>query len=116
MKQLKDWFVPWLMTAREYNVSILDKAWASPEYARLMLNENPVPPSEKVVSAVTEAVRSDSRERNGARADAVCVQDGTRCARATRGVGQADALPRGITPMIVACRRSGTSSVNRSAA
>jgi len=48
MKELKDYFVPWLMTAREYNVSILDKAWANPNYARLMLNENPIPPSEKV--------------------------------------------------------------------
>ena len=37
-KELKDWFVPWLMTAREYNTSILDKAWALPDHARLMLN------------------------------------------------------------------------------
>ena len=44
-KDLKDWFVPWLMTAREYNTSILDHAWAHPEHARMMLNENPIPPS-----------------------------------------------------------------------
>ena len=43
-KELKDWFVPWLMTSREYNVSILDKAWANQDLGRLMLNENPVPP------------------------------------------------------------------------
>jgi len=42
-KELKDWFVPWLLTSREYNVGILDKAWASPEKGRLMLNENPIP-------------------------------------------------------------------------
>jgi hypothetical protein len=30
MKQLKDWFVPWLLTSREYNTAILDKAWRSP--------------------------------------------------------------------------------------
>ena len=60
-KDLKDWFVPWLLAAREYNVSILDKAWAHPEYARLMLNENPVPPSEKVVQAVADAVRKGNR-------------------------------------------------------
>jgi hypothetical protein len=42
MKQLKDWFVPWLLTAREYNTAILDKAWALPDYGRLMLNENPL--------------------------------------------------------------------------
>jgi hypothetical protein len=45
-KDLKDWFVPWLFTSREYNVSILDKASANPDYARLMLNENPLGPSE----------------------------------------------------------------------
>lgn len=39
MKELKEWFVPWLLTARDYNTSILDRAWASPEMARLMLNE-----------------------------------------------------------------------------
>jgi len=60
-KDLKDWFVPWLMTAREYNTGILDFAWSHPEYARLMLNENPIPPSEKVVQAVADAVRKGNR-------------------------------------------------------
>ncbi len=41
-KELKDWFVPWLFTSREYNVGILDQAMANPDYARLMLNENPI--------------------------------------------------------------------------
>jgi histidinol-phosphate aminotransferase len=56
-KELNDWYVPWLTTAREYKTDILDEAWAKPEYARLMLNENPIPPSEKVVKAVTEALK-----------------------------------------------------------
>ena len=60
-KQLKDWFVPWLLTSREYNVSILDKAWANPGHGRLMLNENPMPPSEKVIEAVAEAMRNGNR-------------------------------------------------------
>ncbi len=60
-KELKDWFVPWLLTSREYNVSILDKAWANPEHGRLMLNENPIPPSEKVVQAVTDIMRYGNR-------------------------------------------------------
>ncbi|MFC1877451.1 pyridoxal phosphate-dependent aminotransferase [Thermodesulfobacteriota bacterium] len=55
-KELKDLFVPWLLPSREYNVSILDKAWANPEKGRLMLNENPIPPSRKVIDAVTEAM------------------------------------------------------------
>ena len=46
MKALKDWIVPWLYTSREYNVGILDKAMDNPGNARLMLNENPIQPSE----------------------------------------------------------------------
>jgi histidinol-phosphate aminotransferase len=57
MKTLKDWFVPWLFTSREYNVGILDKALANPGHARLMLNENPIAPSEKVINAVAESLR-----------------------------------------------------------
>ena len=60
-KELKDWFVPWLLTSREYNVSILDKAWANPDHGRLMLNENPLPPSNKVIQAVTEALQNGNR-------------------------------------------------------
>jgi histidinol-phosphate aminotransferase len=61
MKELKDWFVPWLFTSREYNVGILDKAWANPDHARLMLNENPIGPSDKVIDAVAEALRNGNR-------------------------------------------------------
>ena len=60
-KELKDYFVPWLFTAREYNTGILDVAWAKPDHGRLMLNENPMPPSEKVVQAVADAVRKGNR-------------------------------------------------------
>ena len=56
-QELKEWFVPWLMTAREYNTSILDKAWAQPDHARLMLNENPIQPSEKIIEAIADAAR-----------------------------------------------------------
>jgi len=61
MKALNEWFVPWLFKAREYNVSILDDAWKKPENARLMLNENPIPPSDKVITAVVEAVKKGNR-------------------------------------------------------
>jgi len=56
-KDLKDWIVPWLYTSREYNVGILDEAMANPGTARLMLNENPIPPSEKVIEAVADSLR-----------------------------------------------------------
>jgi len=61
MKELKDWIVPWLFKAREYNVSILDDAWAKPDNGRLMLNENPIPPSEKVIKAVADSLRMGNR-------------------------------------------------------
>jgi len=57
MKELKDWIVPWLYSAREYNVGILDQAMDNPQNARLMLNENPIPPSEKVIESVAESLR-----------------------------------------------------------
>jgi histidinol-phosphate aminotransferase len=60
-KQIQDLFVPWLLSAPEYNTSILDKAWAQPDYGRMMLNENPVPPSDKVVNAITEIVKKGNR-------------------------------------------------------
>lgn len=60
-KELKDWIVPWLYTSREYNVGILDKAWANPDHGRLMLNENPMPPSDKVINAVAEAMKNGNR-------------------------------------------------------
>ncbi len=59
--KVQDLFVPWLLTAPEYSTAILDKAWAQPECGRMMLNENPVPPSEKVVDAVTEIVKKGNR-------------------------------------------------------
>jgi len=57
MKPLKEWIVPWLYTAREYNVGILDKAMDNPQNARLMLNENPIPPSDKVIEAVADSLK-----------------------------------------------------------
>ncbi len=56
-KKVSDYFVPWLMNSLEYSLKDLDSAWADPSIARLMLNENPVPPSQKVVDAITEAAQ-----------------------------------------------------------
>ena len=61
MTDIKDKMVPWLFTAPEYNTSILDKAWAQPECGRMMLNENPVPPSPQVVEAITDIAKRGNR-------------------------------------------------------
>ena len=61
MANIQDKFMPWVMTAPEYSIAVCDTAWAHPELGRMMLNENPVPPSQKVVDAVTEIVKKGNR-------------------------------------------------------
>ena len=74
-KELKDWFVPWLFTSREYNVGILDQAMANPDHARLMLNENPIGPSEKVIEAVIPAELLDEEPQGVGFGSDVVVAD-----------------------------------------
>jgi histidinol-phosphate aminotransferase len=45
------------MGSADYSLTDLDAAWEDPSIARLMLNENPVRPSKKVVDAITEGAR-----------------------------------------------------------
>jgi histidinol-phosphate aminotransferase len=60
-KKVEDLFQPWVMTAPQYSIAVCDVAWAHPELGRMMLNENPIPPSEKVVNAVTEIIKKGNR-------------------------------------------------------
>jgi histidinol-phosphate aminotransferase len=61
MASIKDKFNPWVMTAPEYSIAVCDTAWAHPELGRMMLNENPVPPSQKVVDAAANIIKSGNR-------------------------------------------------------
>ena len=61
MTDIKDLINPYVWTAPEYNTSVLDKAWAHPELGRMMLNENPVPPSDAVVAAITDMAQKGNR-------------------------------------------------------
>ena len=61
MTDIKDTINPYVWTAPEYNTGILDKAWAQPECGRMMLNENPVPPSDAVVAAITDMAKRGNR-------------------------------------------------------
>lgn len=54
MKKVDEYFVPWLKGQKMYVSAHIDLAWKRPELHRLMSNENPVPPSEKVVEAITK--------------------------------------------------------------
>ena len=61
MTDIKDKINPYVWTAPEYNTAVLDKAWAHPELGRMMLNENPVPPSDAVVAAITDMAKKGNR-------------------------------------------------------
>ncbi len=52
MKPIEDYFVPWLRGQKMYVSSHIDLAWRRPELHRLMSNENPNPPSQKVIDAI----------------------------------------------------------------
>jgi len=57
----KDYVVPWLETAKTYSLGDVDDAMAHPEKARMMINECPIPPSDKVVEAIAKAARGGNR-------------------------------------------------------
>jgi histidinol-phosphate aminotransferase len=52
MKPIEEYFVPWLRGQKMYVSSHIDLAWRRPELHRLMSNENPNPPSQKVIDAI----------------------------------------------------------------
>lgn len=52
MKNVEEYFVPWLRGQKMYVSSHIDLAWKQPELHRMMSNENPLPPSPKVLEAI----------------------------------------------------------------
>ena len=61
MSDLKRFLVPWIDRVKPYDTEDLRVAWARPELKRMMINENPIPPSEKVVQAIVEAAKMGHR-------------------------------------------------------
>ncbi|NIS62597.1 MAG: aminotransferase class I/II-fold pyridoxal phosphate-dependent enzyme [Proteobacteria bacterium] len=61
MGELRKFLVPWIDDVQVYSTDDLLLAWADPEIGRMMLNENPLGPSERVVKAVQEAARLGNR-------------------------------------------------------
>ncbi len=58
MADLKRFLVPWIDQVKPYDTEDLLIAWSRPELKRMMINENPIPPSEKVLQAILEAAKS----------------------------------------------------------
>ena len=52
MKQIQDYFVPWVKGISMYVSEHIELAWRQPELHRMMSNENPMPPSKKVQAAI----------------------------------------------------------------
>jgi histidinol-phosphate aminotransferase len=61
MSDLKRYLVPWIDQVKPYDTEDLIVAWSRPELKRMMINENPLPPSEAVLNAIVEAARSGNR-------------------------------------------------------
>jgi len=61
MGDLKRYLVPWIDQVKPYDTEDLLIAWSRPELKRMMMNENPIPPSGKIVNAVLEAAKLGNR-------------------------------------------------------
>jgi len=68
MADLKRFLIPWIDQVKPYDTEDLSIAWSRPELKRMMINENPLPPSEKILQAIVEAAKMGNRyPDNGAR-------------------------------------------------
>lgn len=54
MKPVEDYLVPWIKPLKMYVSSHIELAWRDPSLHRMMSNENPLPPSPKVMEAITK--------------------------------------------------------------
>ena len=61
MADLNRFLVPWIHQVKPYSTDDISVAWSRPELKRMFVNENPLPPSERVVQAVAEAARLGNR-------------------------------------------------------
>jgi histidinol-phosphate aminotransferase len=61
MTSIEDYFVPWLKGQKMYVSNHIELAWREPQLHRMMSNENPNPPSEKVLAAINKYARMANR-------------------------------------------------------
>ena len=61
MRTAEDFIVPWVKSAEPYSDKHMDVAWENPKTIRMMSNENPNPPSEKVLEAINKYARMGNR-------------------------------------------------------
>ncbi len=61
MKKIDEYFVPWVKGIPMYISGHIELAWKRPELHRLMSNENPNPPSEKVLNTIIKYAKMANR-------------------------------------------------------
>ena len=61
MKKIEEYYVPWVKGIPMYISGHIELAWRQPELHRMMSNENPNPPSEKVLEAIIKYAKMGNR-------------------------------------------------------
>ncbi len=61
MKKIDDYYVPWVKGIPMYISGHIELAWKKPELHRMMSNENPNPPSEKVLETIIKYAKMANR-------------------------------------------------------
>jgi histidinol-phosphate aminotransferase len=61
MKKVEEYFVPWIKGIPMYISGHIELAWKQPKLHRMMSNENPNPPSAKVLEAINKYAQMSNR-------------------------------------------------------
>jgi len=61
MKKVEEFYAPWVKGIPMYISDHIEKAWRDPSLHRMMSNENPLPPSEKVLDAMFKYAKMANR-------------------------------------------------------
>ncbi len=61
MKEIQNFFVPWIKGIEMYTSPYIEAAWKDPGLHRMMHNENPYEPSSKVLEAINEYAKMENR-------------------------------------------------------
>lgn len=61
MKQIEEYYAPWVKGIPMYISDHIEKAWRNPSLHRMMSNENPLPPSDKVLDAMYKYAKMANR-------------------------------------------------------
>jgi histidinol-phosphate aminotransferase len=61
MKSIEEYYAPWVKGIPMYISEHIEKAWRDPSLHRMMSNENPIPPSDKVLESMVKYAKMANR-------------------------------------------------------